>query len=234
MKKPQLFLLHFAGGNCYSFQFLQPYLRDFEVTCPELPGRGRRMTENLVSGFDEAAEDMYRQISARLSGAPFAVYGHSMGAYLGLRVTGMLEQNGLFPACLVVSGNPGPGVSDNKQRHLMEHDAFMDELHRLGGLPEGFAENAELMEFFEPILRADFEITETNELMDEKPVQAPLVALMGDTEEKVEEISNWGRYTLTEFSHLVLPGDHFFIHKHPQQVAAVIKKTYDNAVLLRN
>jgi external thioesterase TEII len=47
MEKPQLFLLHFAGGSCYSFQFMLPYLKDFNVLPIELPGRGRRIKESL-------------------------------------------------------------------------------------------------------------------------------------------------------------------------------------------
>ena len=48
--KPQLFLLHFAGGNKYSFNFLKKYLESaFELVSIELPGRGDRMSEKLIT-----------------------------------------------------------------------------------------------------------------------------------------------------------------------------------------
>src|SRR5580658_7228117 len=136
MKKPQLFLLHFAGGNCYSFQFLQSWLGGFEVISPELPGRGRRITEPLVKDFDTAARDMYEQIRRRLTGRPFLLYGHSMGAYLALRVTNLLEKDGTPPAHLVVSGNAGPGVKKERKVHLLERPSFIAELEKLGGVPK--------------------------------------------------------------------------------------------------
>ncbi len=52
MKKTQLFLLHFAGGNYYSFRFMFPQLNEFEIIPVELPGRGKRMKENLLKDFD--------------------------------------------------------------------------------------------------------------------------------------------------------------------------------------
>lgn len=59
--KPQLFLLHFADGNCYSFLFLREYLeQDFELHFLELPGRGKRLLEPLVHTLDEAVSDYLR------------------------------------------------------------------------------------------------------------------------------------------------------------------------------
>src|SRR5262249_8544650 len=110
MKRPQLFLLHFAGGNCYSFQFIMPLLQRFEIIPLELPGRGRRMKESLLKDFDLAAQDIYHQLTGKLTSASFIIYGHSMGAYLALRVANMLEKAGKFPAFVIVSGNAGPGI----------------------------------------------------------------------------------------------------------------------------
>lgn len=235
MKKPQLFLLHFAGGNCYSFQFITPLLKEFEVISLELPGRGKRMGEPLLKDFDDAARDMYAQLSAKITAPTFLIYGHSMGAYLTLRVCNMLEQNGRFPAAIIVSGNAGPGVPDkeNKRRYLMETADFKEELRIIGGVPPEFLENDELFEFFEPILRADFEIAENNRMDNEPAANAPLYALMGSEEEDVNEISNWSRFTKSDFRYEILQGDHFFINKHPRRIAAIIKDCYERAMLVK-
>ena len=230
-KKPQLVLLHFAGGNCYSFQFLAPLLKDFELIVPELPGRGRRMDEALLTDFDEAAQDMYLQINKKISNSDYIIYGHSMGAYIGLRVANMLEKAGLPPACLLVSGNAGPGIREPKNWYLLEGENFMEELKTLGGIREEFIRDPELRAFFEPILKADFEIAERNSLATELPAAAPLYAMMGSLEEDVDKIANWGNYTRSRFDYEVLEGDHFFIHKHPQRIAAVIEHCYRSALL---
>jgi surfactin synthase thioesterase subunit len=228
MRKPQLFLFHFAGGNCYSFRFLTPLLPDFEVIPLELPGRGKRMNEPLLNEFDKAAEDLYKQILTHITGAPFLIYGHSMGAYLSLRVGNMLEKAGRYSAGIVVSGNAGPGINhpDDKKRYQLDRPAFIEEVKLLGGLPPELIENEELLSFFEPILRADFEIAERNELEEEPAIQANLFAIMGSQEDDVASINNWSRFTKGRFNAEVLQGDHFFIHRHPNRIAGIINAFY--------
>src|SRR5579859_5869614 len=101
MMKPKLFLLHFAGGNCYSFQFMSSLLNEFDVISPELPGRGKRMKEELLKDFELAALDIYEQVAKQNGASRFMIYGHSMGAYLALRVSRMLEMEGKPPAYLI-------------------------------------------------------------------------------------------------------------------------------------
>lgn len=224
MKKPQLFLFHFAGGNCYSFRFLTPLLPDFEVIPLELPGRSKRMNEPLLNEFDKAAEDLYKQIMSSITGAPFLIYGHSMGAYLALRVANMLEKAGRYPAGIIVSGNAGPGIKDpdDKKRYLLNKPAFIEEVKLLGGLPPELLENEELLSFFEPILRADFEIAERNGLEEEPAIQGNLFAIMGSQEDDVASINNWSGFTKGRFNAEILEGDHFFIHRHPNRIAGII------------
>lgn len=223
MKKAQLFLLHFAGGNSYSFRFLEQWLPDFELVPIELPGRGKRGGELLLREFTLAVRDVFRQITARYTHGEFLLYGHSMGAYLALSVTSMLEKAGKLPGCLIVSGNAGPGIYEPKHRHLMEREPFIGELKRLGGVPDEIMENEELFDFFEPILRADFEITERNNAAATDPISTPLFAMMGSEEEKADQITNWRRYTKSRFGYKILEGNHFFIHDHPQQIADIIR-----------
>jgi external thioesterase TEII len=224
MRKPQLFLFHFAGGNCYSFRFLTPLLPGYEVIAPELPGRGRRINEPLLNDFDEAAKDLYDQVMAHLTTPEFLIYGHSMGAYLTLRVAGMLEKAGRYPAGIIVSGNAGPGIqAENKKiRYLLNRADFIEELRTLGGVPPEVIDNEELFNVFEPVLRADFRIVELNDLTNEPPVQTPIYALMGDEEEMVTEINNWARFTTGYFQSAILEGNHFFIYRHPNRIAGII------------
>lgn len=227
MKRPQLFLLHFAGGNCYSFQFMTSLLKDFDVMTLELPGRGKRIGENLVKGFEAAAQDIYRQLTQKIIAPGFLLYGHSMGAYLALRAANMLEKDGKAPGYLFVSGNAGPGIQhDSRARYLLGKEAFKEELKILGGVPKEFLENDEMFDFFEPVLRADFEIAEENGLTNEPPVNCPMFAMMGSEETTNDQITNWNKYTRSGFQHEILEGDHFFIYKHPQRIATIIRDCY--------
>ena len=84
-------MLHFAGGSCYSFSFIAPILESqFEVIQLELPGRGKRMDEVLLTDFDAAARDVAQQILEKLDDQDFLIFGHSMGASLSLRSVNLL------------------------------------------------------------------------------------------------------------------------------------------------
>jgi surfactin synthase thioesterase subunit len=234
MNRPQLFLLHFAGGNSYSFGLLTSVLKEFQTFSPELPGRGKRFHEDLLHDFDLAAADIYKQISRQISSDRFIIYGHSMGAYLALRVTNMLEKTGRRPAYLVVSGNAGPAVSNRKSVHTLAEKEFIQELESLGGMPVELKENRELYELFEPILRADFEVVEKRKMEHEPPVSVPLYAIMGSQEEDAGKIASWGKFTRSEFNYEILEGDHFFIHKHPQRMADIIRECYRKSAFIPN
>ena len=233
MKKPQLFLLHFAGGSCYSFQFLIPELQGFEVVALELPGRGKRTQEALLTDFDAAAQDIFDQLLAKLTSPHFVLYGHSMGAFLDIQVARMLENVNFFPAHVFVSGNAGPGASAATQRFLLERSDFVEELRKMGGVPAELFENDELLDYFLPMVRADFQIAEQNTVAHDCVVQAPIYAMMGSGEEQVASIANWGRFTGGGFQYSVLTGGHFFIYDHPTAIAAILDNRYRQGILKR-
>jgi external thioesterase TEII len=226
MRKVQLFLMHFAGGNSYSYQFMAPMLSNFELVPLELPGRGKRMAEPILHDFFAAADDMYRQVNEKLYGNKYLIYGHSMGAFLGMRVASMMEKAGKPPAYLFVSGNSGPGLIREEKDHLLPDKEFMDMLIKMGGLSPELLENQELLDFFLPIIRSDFEVTGHIDPPAEDPISAPIYAMMGSEEDEVEKIDNWKRFSSTLCETEVMPGDHFFIHKHAQKIAKVINDKY--------
>lgn len=223
MKKPQFFTLHFAGGNCYSYQFMKPALIDFDVISVELPGRGKRMAEPLIRGFEAAAQDIFQQIISKLSGALFIIYGHSMGAILGLKVARMLEDNGRKPSALVFTGHPGPKLVKYNNTAFLETQELKQVLLELGGLPESVIQNSELFSFFEPIIRADFEVAERADGHEFEAVDIPLHVIMGADEKFSNEIDMWEKYTISRFQKKLLSGGHFFIHDHASEIARIAK-----------
>lgn len=227
-QKIQIFLLHFAGGSCYSFDFLKNDIHsNFEYHALELPGRGKRNHESHLVIKTAAVLDYVSQIKKlRNKNQPYIIYGHSMGATLGLAVTKKMEEHSDPPHILIVSGNPGPGASFNdKERHTLSDPEFKQELRSLGGVPEEILEDEDLYNYFSPIMRADFEILEKNKHSEiGLVVNTAIFAIMGDQEETVAEIENWKMYTSNKFEHQVLPGNHFFIHSQVKTLAKIINK----------
>ncbi|WP_264523080.1 thioesterase II family protein [Flavobacterium sp. N502536] len=227
-QKTQIFLLHFAGGSCYSFDFLRNEIQDsFEFHALELPGRGKRNQELQLFKKTDAVLDYVSQIKKlRNNNQPYIIYGHSMGATLGLSVTKKMEEQLDPPNILIVSGNPGPGASYNtKERHALSDAELKLELRSLGGVPEEILENEDLYNYFIPIMRSDFEILEKSKLAEVGLViDTPIFAVMGDQEETVADIENWELYTSGQFDYQVVPGNHFFIHRQVKTLAKIINE----------
>jgi len=224
--RTNIFLLHFAGGNCYSFNFLQQsFTKDFNFIPLELPGRGMRLSESFCSNMEEAADDLLKQILTINQNLPFYIFGHSLGSVLGMLVTKRLETLGKPPIHLITSGNSGPNLKNQEyyeNLYKLPDVEFIDRLKLLGGLPESVSTNAELMSFFLPILRADFR------LLSEQPpkyptLNTPIYALMGDEEEMVDQIQNWKNYTNSIFDYKIFSGKHFFIYDHAVEIVQIFK-----------
>ncbi|MFC4634975.1 thioesterase II family protein [Dokdonia ponticola] len=233
----QLFLLHFAGGSIYSFDFLKQYIsKDVQVIPLELPGRGKRFEEPALKTKKETIQDYVRQITLMRNKAPYCIYGHSMGATLGLSVAHKMQKLGDQPLYLIVSGNAGPGVSydeddpekQKKKRYLMNDKEFKEELRELGGVPEEVLLNEELYSFFMPIMRSDFEVLEKDDYSEEGiQLQVPIYAIMGTEEKTSAQIDNWRRFTLSSFKYKILEGNHFFIYEQCKELSDIIKNCYE-------
>lgn len=230
MLNNQIFFLPFAGGSRYSYNFLVPFLKSYEITPLELPGRGKRLSEELILDFDLAASDLFDQLKSKLVSDRYIIYGHSLGSFLALKLCSMLEHISIPPIGIVVSGNPGPGITKSRNRYLMPSEEFLREIEKLGGLSEEILRNDELLNFYIPILRADFELAEKNEMNSIIPVSCPIFAIMGDEEENVEKILNWSNYTTGSFSCEVLTGGHFFIKRHSLKIGKILARMLDSKV----
>ncbi|MCL9807008.1 alpha/beta fold hydrolase [Flavobacterium amniphilum] len=227
--KYQLFLLHFAGGNQYSFEFLKKEITNVNFIPLELPGRGKRHREELFKDKNQAIEDYFNQIKSLRNGEPYIIYGHSMGATLGLSVAAKLEAIDDSPELLVVTGNAGPGVKNRKDflYHELDDQRFKEELIELGGIPAEVTDNDELFNYFSPIIRADFECLEKDPFSEEGlKLKTPVYALMGSDEENSDVIENWKNFTVNSFTHEILDGNHFFIHNHAEKLANIFTNQF--------
>lgn len=233
----QLFLLHFAGGNVFSFEFLRKEITHFDFIPLELPGRGKRHKEHLIKNKDQAIADYFQQIKSLRNGAPYLIYGHSMGATLGLSVAAKMEIAGDAPQALVVSGNAGPGIKKSSDilRHKLDDFNFKKELLSLGGIPAGISENEELFDYFLPIMRADFECLEKDPFSEKGlKLNIPIHAVMGAEEETCQEIENWKNFTEGAFTSEIWSGNHFFIHHNAAALAQIFTSVFQKQITNQN
>lgn len=222
-----LFMIPFAGGSRYSFEVFKTLCGDkLNVCCLELPGRGARMEEPLLSEIAEMSDDVFEQIKDRLY-QPYAVFGHSMGAIIGYLVVKKIHAAGLpMPLCFFPSGRGGPSADKNdRQYHLLPRDQFFVKLKELNGMPEAFFEDASLLEFFEPIIRADFKAIETYSWEQTPPFDVPVCVITGTNDDiTMQELQAWQHETTAPAEVTEIEGTHFFLFEHPHQVAEIILK----------
>ena len=211
----KVFCIHFAGGNKYSFRsFQEKAPNGIELISLELPGRGSRPKEALLRSMDEAVNDLYEQVKDQLTD-PYIIYGHSMGSWLGFLLTHKIRKEGkLLPVQLMLTGRRGPAFKKDGGSHtyLLPKSAFIDRLKSYGGIPDLLLNEPALLDYFLPIIRADFEIIGTYEHQPLLPLAIPMTVVIGEEELITdEEAMAWQQETTAAFDYMKLPGNHFFI-----------------------
>lgn len=225
----RLLCFPYAGGGASIYRLWPADLpATVEVRAVQLPGREGRWREEPFRRLEPLAEATTEALSGHLD-RPFAFFGHSMGAILAFEVTRRLRRRGLpRPRHLFVSGRSAPRVEvRDPPIHELPREEFIDALRRFSGTPEEVLQNRELMELVEPLLRADFSVSETYAYTpDAEPLAVPLTALGGveDPDVPPEDLSPWREETTGPFQEHLLPGGHFFLDQHRREALAIVAR----------
>ncbi len=234
MKTVRLYCLPYAGGLAGSYLKWNPYLADFIELVPiELAGRGRRREESAYGSFRAAIRDLYAQIRSSMDAKPYAIYGHSMGALMAYELGLTLERSPLpNPEHIFFSGHKPPHLTNgSKNLHRLGDDEFKKAIMAIGGTPSEVFQDRELVEFFLPILRADYRMIETH--VHEAPLErldCDISVFFGiqDRLMQPEDAHAWRSYTQEACQLYEFDGGHFFIH---HQIQPVVEKI--NQILLQ-
>jgi medium-chain acyl-[acyl-carrier-protein] hydrolase len=109
-------------------------------------------------------------------------------------------------------------------RHMAD-GPFVDEIgRRYGGIPPVVLENPELVQLMLPFLRADFTVFETYQYREAPPLDCPITAFGGASDDYVrpEALEAWADETTGGFSVRVFPGGHFFLQDHRAPLVAAV------------
>lgn len=191
-----------------------------------LPGRGRRCNEPLLTDLDGIAEDAFRQISPWMAMGRYALFGHSMGAWLAYLTAQRLRSQGLpLPFRLIVSGARPPRLGVKKSLHHLDQKDLVVELERMGGFPRELLANAAALDYFLPILRADLEALATYRPRQEPPLNIPITVFrgLGDTVGR-EDVQAWREESSDNVQFHEFEGNHFFVLNQVEEVARLTRK----------
>ena len=126
------------------------------------PGRDRLRHLEPLRSITQLAALLANELEASVSpDTPLLLAGHSMGAQVAFETCRLLEQRGLAPQGLIISGCHAPHLHSERQLSHRDDADFIAELIDIGGCSPELRENQELMSLFLPLLRADFYSTES-------------------------------------------------------------------------
>lgn len=213
----RLFCFPYAGGGAPIFRQWSHHLPSTVEVCPiQLPGRGDRLLDPPYTRLLTLVEDIARDIQPYLD-KPFAFFGHSMGALIGFELARQLRREAkVEPVHLFVSGRRAPQILErNQPRCDLPESELLDELRNLNGTPKELLEHSELMLLMLPLLRADFEVSETYTYTADPPLNCSITAFGGITDLEVtcDHLEAWRDQTAARFTLHMFKGDHFFIHQ---------------------
>jgi medium-chain acyl-[acyl-carrier-protein] hydrolase len=209
-----LFCFPNAGAGASAFRPWADELSGLaEIVAIQPPGREWRHREaplrsrtSLVRAIDEALRPW--------PAAPFAFYGHSVGAVVAFELARELRRRGApLPVHLFVSGRRAPHLPDPDPLHALPEPRLIEKLRALGGTPDAVLSDPDMMALFLPILRADLAVNEAEEHRAEDALDCPISAFGGLSDPRASraEIDAWRQHTRRAFALEMFPGGHFFV-----------------------
>lgn len=219
----RLFCFAYAGGGASVYrswgELFPPWI---ELRPVQLPGHENRAAEPLLTNIRAMADHAAAELEPYFD-IPYALFGHSMGALVAYELTRVNRVRGTrLPAVLMVSGHRAPHLPLRRQLlYNLRAPELRQALLAMNGTPRAVLDDPELFEFFQPVLRADFEACDCYAPADDEPVDVPIVAFAGvdDGTEPLADVREWRQHTRASFELRTFPGGHFFIHN---QRAAVV------------
>jgi medium-chain acyl-[acyl-carrier-protein] hydrolase len=236
MFKIKLFCFPYAGGSAVIFNKWKQYLDSaIELVPVELAGRGRRIHEALYKDVSQTIDDVYQIVTKNINGSRYALFGHSMGAMISYQLCQKLrEKNYPAPLHVFFSGRNAPHIKrpDEKRYHLLEEEAFKEEVITLGGTPTEFFDHPELLEVFIPLLKNDFKLAETDIHNGEiHPLDCHITVFLGKEEDlTTEQCDGWKKHTKKLCTVHYFEGGHFFINDETEQIVRLINNTLLNNI----
>ena len=225
-----LYCLPHAGGNSFFYRTFVPLCPVDVQVCPlELPGRGRRSREPLCGSMGALVDDLFPRIA--VNKGPYALLGHSMGAILAYLLAQRAAREGVrLPEVLFLSGASAPTGNPVQARHRLPRASFLAMLRELGGCPPEVLAEPALLEYFEPILRADFEAVDTWQPGSLLPLPVPFIVLSGNRDVIGERDQlAWGDHTSAGLTRHEFEGDHFFVQQHWGRIAEIVGERLNGA-----
>ncbi|MBP7654173.1 thioesterase [Candidatus Dependentiae bacterium] len=238
MSKFKLFCIPYAGGSATVFyKWKNLLISDIELIPCELSGRGSKISQPLYDSISAAADDVLKTIIKNLNESHYAFFAHSMGTLILYELLYKINFLNLMPPVIsIFSGRFPPHIKPSKIHYNQPRSEFINDLRETGGTSEEILNNDELLDFFIPIIRADYKITETYEFSNHKEKFNHDIAVFygsNDADVKESDVYQWKNYTNKKCNFYKFNAGHFFINDNLKDVIDTINFLFSEILINR-
>jgi medium-chain acyl-[acyl-carrier-protein] hydrolase len=225
--RQRLFCFPYAGAGAAVFQAWPDQLpSDVELCVPCLPGRDARALEPPAADMAALVASLAQEMHPWL-GVPYALFGHSMGAFIAFDLAHELSALGRPPAHLFVSAQRGPSLpySARPIYALPDKEFLAGILERYENIPPQILEQKDFMAVLLRRFRADFALVEAYKYWAKNRLACPITTFGGADDRQIasEQLRAWETETSNRFRLHLLPGGHFFLHDCRAEMLALIQ-----------
>lgn len=209
-----------GGGSIHYARWGNVLNSSIEVFAVRLPGRESRAKEPFFLNMQQIVDEVIGVLLPVLKEKPFALFGHSFGAFSSFAVAEALKtRHNLEPVHIFLSGASAPysetRLNTPKRSDLSDED-FLKWMSLIGGTPPELLANPEVLRLFVPALKADLHVVENYryDRPDHPFLSCPVTCFDGK-EDVPHDLEAWKSMTSGDFTVRMLDGSHFYL-KDPE------------------
>ncbi|HEJ7891059.1 TPA: thioesterase [Serratia liquefaciens] len=215
--KLRLICFPHAGGSAGTFRAWSSLLRsDIELFAMQYPGREDRADEAPACQHRGLVAEL-QQALAPLQDKPCVFFGHSLGGRLAL-ATALSAR--LPPIGLIVSACSTPYAAKHGHLLRLTRSALIETLHESGQTAAITDENADLLDAYLPLIRADLLLASQLIFPRETHLPIPLAVFYGEDDLWVDrqDLADWRLLAGGEVHERRFPGRHLFLNEQRNAV----------------
>jgi surfactin synthase thioesterase subunit len=234
----KLIVFPHAGGFSNFYEFMKNYPFEYvdEVYLYEYPGRGKKYHMPMGKSVRQLARTAALELEHVIRAEPYALFGHSMGAFVAFEASVYLQKMlGRKAELLVVSGQQQPYNYTGVGVDFHKESTVIDYLKEMGGTDELILSNQEARSFFLPMIQNDLimaeEYTFSSTQQEKRCKNIAVLYGREDNELTEENTAGWEAVGEKYIGAHVFRGGHFYMNEEQNKLNSYLDKLIKKCTL---